>query len=681
MLTKVSKEYNIIYPADICIENDTKPLAGTAVRGLDSVKARKNRGILFYRRIVVVLPVLSHKKKALIWCLLAVALLCVACKGEKKPADITSQPTGVSEPTGNPVNPATPTPTDVPATPTLTPTVTPSPTPTPTPIPEEQFVELGNRKKGNTIRVGTYQYNVDMSGIRIEDLEDFKSQLRELPNLLYLEMINCGLNNKQMEELMDEFPSIRFVWRIYMLESHRVKIEKKEPEGDGGETNPGDGGETNPGGGGETNPGGGGETNPGGGGETNPGGGGETNPGGGGETNPGGGGETNPGGGGETNPGGGGETPAGNDAEANAGNGSSSGTNGGEDDDAEYEEKTLDCFCRTDALTFSTFKSDLTVPELRDAQASQLKYCQDLVLLDLGHNGIGDWSFTKGMDLHILIVVDNFDHIHGKMLSDISFVANFPNLMYFETFPDSVSDYSALDNCKEIVDLNIGWTPVKEITHLKNFPKLERMVITNTKISKADYEELCRIYPNARIVNVGKEPVTNGWRSHPRYKAMINMIKNNYWDDLFRTEAELEEVKGRNLLIANDCRYYGTPYVQEMVTETPVQGEEVTSYKMTDKYGKTYTFEKTIEASVGAGNIPTENQTSNFGAVGKAYSKDNQTGKILVLMDDGKYHWFYRNEVLARTLIEKLDENGHVKEEYTRENVERRVAEEKAKKN
>ena len=324
--------------------------------------------------------------------------------------------------------------------------MTPSPTPTPTPIPEEQFVELGNRKNGNTMKVGTYQYNVDMSGIHIDDLEDFKSQLRELPNLLYLEMIGCGLNNKQMEELTEEFPSIRFVWRIYMHETRKVKKETPTPDaGNGGEGNTDGGGATD--GGAATE--GQGATD----------------------------------GGAAT--GGQGATDGG---AATGGEGTTGGGDGDTTEDDEYEIKELKLFCRTDALTFSTFKSDLTVPELRDAQASQLKYCQDLVLLDLGHNGVGDWSFTKGMDLHILIVVDNFDHIHGTMLDDISFVADFPNLMYLETFPDSVSDYSPLENCKEIVDLNIGWTPVKEITHLKNFPKLERMVVTRTKISQEDYK-------------------------------------------------------------------------------------------------------------------------------------------------------------------------------------------------
>ena len=190
-------------------------------------------------------PVLKPKKRKLILCLITAAFLCVACKGPgsgDKPADISMAPSGVSQPSGNPAQPSTPTPT---STPSPTPTMTPSPTPTPTPIPEEQFVELGNRKNGNTMRVGTYQYNVDMSGIHIDDLEDFKSQLRELPNLLYLEMIGCGLNNKQMEELTEEFPSIRFVWRIYMHETRKVKKETPTPDaGNGGEGNTDGGGTT-----------------------------------------------------------------------------------------------------------------------------------------------------------------------------------------------------------------------------------------------------------------------------------------------------------------------------------------------------------------------------------------------------------------------------------------------------
>ena len=89
-------------------------------------------------------------------CLITAAFLCVACKGPgsgDKPADISMAPSGVSQPSGNPAQPSTPTPT---STPSPTPTMTPSPTPTPTPIPEEQFVELGNRKNGNTMKVGTY---------------------------------------------------------------------------------------------------------------------------------------------------------------------------------------------------------------------------------------------------------------------------------------------------------------------------------------------------------------------------------------------------------------------------------------------------------------------------------------------------------------------------------------------
>ncbi|MCQ2525914.1 MAG: hypothetical protein MJ130_04040, partial [Lachnospiraceae bacterium] len=102
------------------------------------------------------------------------------------------------------------------------------------------------------------------------------------------------------------------------------------------------------------------------------------------------------------------------------------------------------------------------------------------------------------------------------------------------------------------------------------------------------------------------------------------------------------------------------------------------AYTATDKYGRSFTFENQIATTVGAGNIPKEDNECNFDAVGSVYSTDTGDGKILVLMADGQYHWFYRNEVLARILIEKLDENGELKEEYTREAVEERVAAERA---
>ena len=553
---------------------------------------------------------LKKKKGVLILLIIAAATLFAACDGlsKGKSPDISGMVTGaasVSQTTPSPAPTISPTPTATP-TPTSTPTPTPSPTPTPTPKPEEYFVEVGNTETGNTVRVGSYQYVADIHGIYIEDLNELKEQIRKLPNLLYIDMCNCGLSNAQMEDLMNTFPSVRFVWMLKMTASKTVEVEVEvdDDEDDDDDDDDDDDGE---------------------------------------------------------------------------------GEGEGEGKEKEKEKKTktetkevkLEWTVRTDALAFSTLHEYKDDPTLSNGKAQVLKYCEDLVALDIGHNGIWDTSFMRGKDLHILIVVDNWNGAKRVMFDDLTVANSFKNLMYLETFPNSdFVDYSFLKNTKEIRDLNISYTHVSNISYLENLPKLERLWIEHTWFSAEDIQKLREMYPNVKIVSEGKGSVDQGWRNHPRYKAMIDMFRHNYWNDLFRTDDELAEVAGRNLLIVNGTRYYGTPYIQQLRYKNLTGDEE--SFELSDMYGKTYTFSKRIESSVGAGNIPTENNSSNFGAVGNVISNDRGDGRILVLMEDGEYHWFYKNEVLARILIEKLDENGELKEEYTRENVERRIEIEKA---
>ena len=491
--------------------------------------------------------------------------------------------------------------------------------------PEEYFVTVGNVETGETIEVGSYEYVADIHNIKITDLDAFKEQLSQLPNLLYIDMCDCGLTNEQMEDLQYTFPSIRFVWMIRMSVTNSAR--------------------------------------------------------------------------------------------------------------------TLWWHVRTDALAFSTLHAWATDPRLDNDQAQQLKYCEDLVALDFGHNAIHDCSFMEDMDLHILITVDSFNRVENHKFDSLDVVVNFPNLMYLETFVGAIKDTECLKDCKEMVDLNLSYNPISDITYLKDFPKLERFVIESTNISYSDYQELCECYPDITIYYTGSGSVDHGWRSHPRYFAMIDMFRNDYWNDLFRTEAELEDVAQKDLLVIDGVRYYGTPYVDEITIDVPEveeeEGEaaesdttadgtdsasedgsaaeggteeatddsssdsdansdtevsdgaeseepeedpyiEVEAFTATDKYGRTFTFEKAIQTTVGAGNIPQENEECNFNAVGNVYSTDTGDGKILVLMEDGQYHWFYKNEVLARLLIEKLDETGEIKPEYTREAVEERVAIERA---
>lgn len=374
-------------------------------------------------------------------------------------------------------------------------------------------VQLGDVAGGNFKIVNSRDYVANISGIKITDLEDFKGQLKKLPELLYIDMCDCGLSNEQMEELMEEFPDIKFVWRVHM------------------------------------------------------------------------------------------------------------GT----------------WSLRTDALAFSTLHAYASDVRLTNEQAQVLKYCHDLVSLDLGHNDVYDIDFIKGMpNMHILIMVDNFNRDQGGRFNDLSVLKYTPNMMYLEFFVSYVSDLSFLQYTKEMVDLNISYSSVKDSTYLYDLPKIERLYMESTAIPYSEFENLKKTYPDCYMVYYGSGSVDQGWRTHPRYFAMIDMYHKDYWNDLFRTEEELKDVATFDMLVLDGKRYYGTDFVGKTPEENEIVG--------------------TIANTVGEGNIPSEDGSCNFGGVGMGYTEDKGDGAILVRRKDGKYHWFYTNEVIARLLREKLSE-------------------------
>lgn len=252
----------------------------------------------------------------------------------------------------------------------------------------------------------------DISGIEITDIEALKTRLRLLYSLTYLDMCDCGLTNEQMEELQNEFPQIKFVWKV-----------------------------------------------------------------------------------------------------------------------------TLGLWTiRTDTVAFSTLKDGTITYRLTNDDCKVLKYCTDMVALDLGHNKVTDLSFLEYMpELKILILVDNWlTDTQSPYLYDLSMLKYCPKLMYLEFFVGDVTDISVFDYLPNLVDLNISYNPISDVSHLLNFTKLERLYIEHTSLTEQDYELLKETYPDAYIVYYGEGSVDQGWREHERYFAMIDMFHNNYMNDLFK---------------------------------------------------------------------------------------------------------------------------------------------------
>ena len=193
---------------------------------------------------------------------------------------------------------------------------------------------------------------------------------------------------------------------------------------------------------------------------------------------------------------------------------------------------------RTDVVAFSTFKTTAEEFYMNNDDAYYLRYCNELVALDLGHNYVSDLSFLEYMpDLKILILVDNVKEKDGETLrhlTDLSEVRYCTKLRYLEIFANNVSDFSFMENLTELEDLNISYNSVSSIQYMTGLHNLKRLWMEHTYISYDGYCRLRQMYPNAQIVFDGEGSVDQGWRSGARYYAMRRMFRDNVIDDLYR---------------------------------------------------------------------------------------------------------------------------------------------------
>ena len=182
---------------------------------------------------------------------------------------------------------------------------------------------------------------------------------------------------------------------------------------------------------------------------------------------------------------------------------------------------------KTDSVAFSVLIADFSHRRMTSADIQVLKYCTDLQALDLGHQAITDISVIGKYlpNLRILILADN-------RIRDISPIAKLKHLHYLELFMNNISDIRPLTKCDELVDLNLAHIPaLHDFSPIINhkLPILERLCVQNSGGTSRYLGAIFRTYPKVRIVYKGYGSTHSGWRSHPRYFAMINMFyKRNY---------------------------------------------------------------------------------------------------------------------------------------------------------
>lgn len=188
---------------------------------------------------------------------------------------------------------------------------------------------------------------------------------------------------------------------------------------------------------------------------------------------------------------------------------------------------------RTDDVAFSVMILRWDYTRMKNEDIQVLKYCTELRALDIGHQAITDISVLSTLTkLEILIIADN-------KISDISPLANLTELVYLEFFMNKVSDVSPLAQCTKLIDLNFGWNyNISDISSLYSLENIERLWLPTTAIKESQQDEIRAAFPDAKIIFKDVDSTSSGWRTHPRFKPMRAIFKNNVYDENFTSYKE-----------------------------------------------------------------------------------------------------------------------------------------------
>jgi len=172
---------------------------------------------------------------------------------------------------------------------------------------------------------------------------------------------------------------------------------------------------------------------------------------------------------------------------------------------------------RTDATTFMPVREH--VYYFNDEEAYNLRYCEDMVCMDIGHMSI--WN--------------------------IDFVEYMPNLEYLILAHTQVQYIEPIRSCKKLKFLELDWTPIRDLTPLKDCTALEDLNLGNTfadftpvgemdwlknlwmvDCSTGDRYRMTQALPKTRVMVTGSATVANGWRNLDNYYKMRDLLGMHY---------------------------------------------------------------------------------------------------------------------------------------------------------
>lgn len=177
---------------------------------------------------------------------------------------------------------------------------------------------------------------------------------------------------------------------------------------------------------------------------------------------------------------------------------------------------------RTDETTFMPVKHDVFI---FDDHTPDLIYCEDMIVVDVGHMPIHNIDFVKGMPhLQYLIVADT-------LIRDIEAIRDHRELVYLEIFKLNIDDYTPLLSCTALQDVNLAQTSGDPAV-LAQMPWLKNVWMVQCGVSDENRQLLTESLPDTRIeFDLGWTQGDN-WRTLENYfimREMLEMPPNAWW--------------------------------------------------------------------------------------------------------------------------------------------------------
>ena len=180
--------------------------------------------------------------------------------------------------------------------------------------------------------------------------------------------------------------------------------------------------------------------------------------------------------------------------------------------------------CRTDEDNFCMSKYSNEWGYLPYERAEPIKYCTEMVTLDLGHGNSDRIDFVSAMP-HLKYLI-----ICSAPVTSLEPLRDSTELYYLEMFFTNVRDLEPITKLQSLKHLNISHCRLDDYTQLFQMTQLERLWWVDSGLSAEEQQKLREALPDTEICFWAWESnaVGNNWRADPSYREMRDNLGMNY---------------------------------------------------------------------------------------------------------------------------------------------------------